>query len=525
MPDKDSKIQQALSFAAREGWSRKPELFLEKATQFLCTLLGVKYAFVALKIKGTSTAKTIAIAADGEIIDNFDYELTGAPCENAVSFGYCECPSGVTQEFPRDTLLQEMGIESYLGFALEGRSGEARSIFAIMDDKPLQDAVVARNILKILSHRVAAIIVHLENDQLISNKIQELESFRRAMDAQAIVSIADKAGNIIYVNDIFCEISGYRRDELIGQNHRILKSGQHTPEFYQDIWKTISAGKIWQGVIQNKTKQNKPYWVKSTIVPELNENGIPVRYVSIRTDITAEYERLDKSTAANNAKQRFLTSISHEFRTPLNAAYGYLQVVQHNSALPPTAQEQLTEALKAIETLTDLTDSVVYFASGSHLKLDVRGQINICDIFKSCRDKYGTQLKARGLLLKLNCGPDLTISHHKNPISEILERYLSNAIKYCEHGGVIELKAEYIDKHKLRLSVKNDGKGLVENDNNLFEAFEKADQMAGSQSGLGLGLYIVAQTAQVIDAKVGYENNPGPGAKFWVDIQESGGSA
>ncbi len=119
----------------------------------------------------------------------------------------------------------------------------------------------------------------------------ELEQQKAALDQHAIVSIADTTGNITYVNEKFCEISGYHSDELVGRNHRIVKSERHPAEFYEQMWSTISKGRVWQGEVCNLNKDGEEYWVNSTIVPFLNERGLPYQYVSIRTDITAQKER------------------------------------------------------------------------------------------------------------------------------------------------------------------------------------------------------------------------------------------
>lgn len=121
----------------------------------------------------------------------------------------------------------------------------------------------------------------------LRDALRELESQKLALDQHAIVSIADVAGKIIYANDKFCEISGYARAELLGQNHRIVNSGYHSAEFFAGMWKTITSGRVWQGEVRNRRKGGGYYWVESTIVPFLDENGRPYQYVSMRTDISS----------------------------------------------------------------------------------------------------------------------------------------------------------------------------------------------------------------------------------------------
>ncbi|MEG4454395.1 PAS domain S-box protein [Microcoleus sp. N9_A1] len=123
----------------------------------------------------------------------------------------------------------------------------------------------------------------LERQQLI----QELSAFKLALDRSAIVAITDAQGAISYVNDRFCTISGYSRDELLGQTHRIVNSGYHPPDFFQNLWRTITNGQIWRGEVCNRTKNGSLYWVASTIVPFLDEGGRPFQYLAIRFDITA----------------------------------------------------------------------------------------------------------------------------------------------------------------------------------------------------------------------------------------------
>ncbi|TNC93974.1 MAG: PAS domain S-box, partial [Gallionellaceae bacterium] len=192
----------------------------------------------------------------------------------------------------------------------------------------------------------------------LQESLQDLRMLKEALDQHAIVSIADAGGNITYVNEKFCQISQYTRAELIGQNHRLLKSATHDARFFDDMWLTISGGRTWHGEVCNRNKSGGLYWVETTIVPSIDANGLPYQYVSMRTEIT----RIKQAEAA-------LSQSKAELETRVQERTAALEQSKRALEADALARRQIMNKLFYFKSVLDQSQEAIFIFDADTLRM------------------------------------------------------------------------------------------------------------------------------------------------------------
>ena len=325
-------------------------------------------------------------------------------------------------------------------------------------------------------------------NQALQTSMRRLQDIQHALDQSAIVAATDQRGVINYVNDKFCEISKYSREELLGQDHRIINSGYHSKEFIRSIWRTIAQGQVWRGELRNRAKDGSIYWVDTTIVPFLNEHGKPWQYLSIRSDITqrkAAEQRL-RDEAALTQIGRLSAVVAHEVRNPLAGLKGSLQILA--SRLPPDlpGREIITPMLARIDALEQKVQDILTYVrptSPKRQRFEMRTLV--------IETIHSAQAAVKGSEIRLSAGDSAVLDADPELCRAILLNLMVNAAQ-ASNGYPVDV-AVRTGNRQVEIVISDRGSGIPPGvRDQLFEPF-----VTTKQGGTGLGLAIARRLAQL----------------------------
>jgi PAS domain S-box-containing protein len=382
-------------------------------------------------------------------------------------------------------------------------------------------------------------------DEETNRVVRELNDVKAAIDEHAIVAITDPRGKITYVNDKFCAISKYSREELLGQDHRIINSSFHPKQFIANIWQTIGSGRVWKGEIKNKAKDGSYYWVDTTIVPYLNEAGKPGQYIAIRADITErklaeealqraqaelkEHAATLEQTVENRTAalretigelEAFSYSISHDMRAPLRAMQSFSKILAEDCAeeLPPIGKEHIRRISSAAERLDGLIQDVLTYSRIARIDLPLK-PVDLGTLLQDILETYPTlqppvaRIELVGQFPKVNVIPAV--------LTQCVSNLLGNAVKFVAPGVVPHVKvwAENREPNRVRIFFKDNGVGIERDAHELiFGIFQRVSK---NYEGSGIGLSIVKKGAERMGGSVGLSSELGQGSTFWLELNKA----
>jgi len=367
--------------------------------------------------------------------------------------------------------------------------------------------------------------IHLlqQAEYKLTNQLRKLEEQKYALDKHAIVSITDTAGNITFANERFEEISGYKKAEIIGENHRLFNSGMHDAEFFENMYHTISNCDVWHQEICNKSKQGYFYWVDTTIVPFLDVDRKPRSYIAIQTDITetksnsSSLERLqhilvakvEKLEEVNTELDQFAYVASHDLKSPLNAIKQLVSWIKEDCGhiLPEESVTHLnlleTRSNRMMKLLSDLLDysRISRFEYKSE-SLNLEEMVD--DVFSLMGAPSGFSCSADNIELDIP----------RIPMEIVIRNLISNAIKHHDQqqGKITISQHQENEQHIFR--VHDDGPGipieLQEKALEMFQTLKPRDQVEGS----GMGLAMVKKIVEHHGGELKISSNGNRGTSF-----------
>jgi PAS domain S-box-containing protein len=369
-----------------------------------------------------------------------------------------------------------------------------------------------------------------QTEQALKDSLKEIADIKFALDQSTIVAITDQRGIINFVNDEFCRISKYSREELLGQDHRIINSGYHSKEFIRNLWTTIAGGKVWKGELRNRAKDGSIYWVDTTIVPFLDADGKPYQYVAIRHDITqlklAEEQIRLQTIELQRAAQLSFTGelaagLAHEIKNPLAGIQGAVDILIRRRDANDPEREALEGVRHQVQRIDNTVRALLDRARPRNLKLE-RGSLT--ELVQATVELARAQTAAHGGdQVQIEFFPpteDISLVIDAAQIEDALLNLMINAIEAVEEDGKVILRIDRVHpnddegRDEAVIEVSDNGRGIEEKDlANVFNPF-----FTTSKGGTGLGLPAVRRIARVHGGSVDVKSVVGEGSTFAIRL-------
>ena len=362
---------------------------------------------------------------------------------------------------------------------------------------------------------------------------QTLRKLSRAVEqSPATIVITDTMGKIEFVNPKFTELTGYSAEEAIGQNPRVLKSGETPPETYEELWSTISSGGTWQGEFTNRGKDGHLFCEHATISALRDEKGAVTHYLAVKEDITEKKNIMaqliaakEQAEAANRAKSEFLANMSHEIRTPMNGIMGMSQLLAY-TYLTDNQRECLNSIRTSSDNLLALINNILDLSKVESGKIELESRnFSVRGCVKEVINTQQASLNTKELQFKSEIADDVPdeLNGDQFRLKQVLNNVVGNSVKFTESGTItVSAAVEEAgdDKFLLKLRVTDTGTGISpEAMNHIFAPFSQEDTSTTRKyGGTGLGLSISKKLVELMGGEILAESDKGIGSTFHIVI-------
>ncbi|HVH26096.1 MAG TPA: ATP-binding protein [Vicinamibacterales bacterium] len=330
---------------------------------------------------------------------------------------------------------------------------------------------------------------------------KELADVDHALDQSAIVATTDTAGRITYVNDKFCEISKYSREELLGQDHRMINSGYHPKDFIRNLWVTIANGRIWRGEIRNRARDGSIYWVDTTIVPFIDDRGKPFKYMAIRYEITERKrtEELLREQAALARLGQMAAVVAHEVKNPIAGIRGALQVIGSRMAAENRDRAVVNDIIARLDALNGVVQDLLVFARPRELRSE---PVDLRALVTSTADLIMRDPSMQGLRIRV-AGADAVAQADREQLQIVFHNILTNAAQAMGGAGDVDVEISR-SAEGWSVAFADHGPGmLAEVRDKAFEAF-----FTTKHRGTGLGLPTARRIVEAHGGQIAIESPP-----------------
>jgi PAS domain S-box-containing protein len=342
---------------------------------------------------------------------------------------------------------------------------------------------------------------------------EQVRKLTRAVEqSPASVVITDTEGQIEYVNPKFTSLTGYASDEVLGKNPRVLKSGEHPREFYEQLWTTILAGREWRGELHNRKKNGELFWELSSVSPVRDRDGNITHFVAVKEDVTERKHLEEERERLISELDAFAHTVAHDLKNPLSAVLGFAELLTAESV--EMSSRDVRESLQSVHESAKKMHSIIQellLLAGVRKTEVKRRPVEMAGVVSGARQRLS--------YMTAEYGPEFTMPE-RWPVAlgygpwleEVWANYLSNAMKYGGQPPRLELGADTVDD-RVRFWVRDNGPGLTpEQQAQLFTPFTRLHQVRAT--GQGLGLSIVRRIMEKLGGEAWVESEPGKGSRF-----------